>query len=270
MKDVKPVYFYDIYCFNPNKCTEDKGVLLLETKLKEYQKVTFLRSEQKPQIVFLLGGDGSFINFVNQQWKQNWKIVGINYGQLGFYSSYDGINTINIDEIVDESMYANAFLIEVNINNENKFYCLNELSIFSNELASCDISINNTFYEKFRGSGLLFATPSGSTGKNKVAHGPIIFNNQPCFSMLEIFPVNHLKYSSLNAPVVFGKDYQISLTNIKFKRTLNLVVDGNNINFNNKIDFIEVKLIQASLQIHGLNNYKKYIERLRRSFIKEE
>ncbi|AAF30584.1 NAD(+)/NADH kinase [Ureaplasma parvum] len=270
MKNNKPICFYDIYCFKPQECFKRNDINLLEDKLKRYSKITFLRNKENPEIIFLLGGDGSFINFINQQWKKNVKIVGINYGQLGFYSSYDSIKTINLDEIIDENMYYNPLLLKVSINNQNFFYCLNELSLFSNELVSFDISINDYPYEKFRGSGLLFVTPSGSTGKNKTAFGPIIFNNHENFIMTEIFPVNHLKYSSLNAPVVFRKDYKISLTNIKFKKSFSVAIDGNIINFSDKINDIKVETIQASSKIHGLNNFKKYIDKLNKSFIKGE
>lgn len=67
MKNNKPICFYDIYCFKPQECFKRNDINLLEDKLKRYSKTTFLRNKENPEIIFLLGGDGSFINFINQQ-----------------------------------------------------------------------------------------------------------------------------------------------------------------------------------------------------------
>ena len=138
-------------------------------KLKNKLTIFFYKAKitinEKSSNVLVLGGDGTFIKAFNKYRMKNVKLLLINTGGIGFYSSFD--NIFSIDKILnffsDENNFYNPNIIKCEINSKS-YYAINEIFINSPSVIKTNISINDCKYETFVGSGLSFCTITGSTG----------------------------------------------------------------------------------------------------------
>ncbi len=163
------------------------------------------------ECVIVVGGDGTIIHAAHDLYDRNLPILGINLGTLGFLAE---IEIQNIEEaihdlirdnyIVEERMMLNAEYSNPHIQHE--FYCaLNDIVVarsgFS-RIICVGIYVNGSWVQDYRGDGVIIATPTGSTGYNLSAGGPIV---TPKGEMLIITPICP---HSLNARsiVVSGDD----------------------------------------------------------------
>ena len=133
------------------------------------------------------------------------------------------------------------------------------------------IYINDLLLEEYIGTGLICATPYGSTGINKSLHGPILSENINGFILNEMIPCNNIKHHSLNTALVLsGKD----VVTIEIKKTVHnnecFVMHDNekinlDINQTNKVYFYKSNKKLKFLKTHQFYNF---IERIKKSFIK--
>lgn len=170
-----------------------------------------------PEYVFVIGGDGTFLEAVRQFASCLDKIifVPIKLGGIGFYTNHNTIAELKEvipfltnDEHFDFVKYA---LLEVNYDNKVA-YAINEIKITNNiKPLNLEICINDEKLESFKGTGLVFSTPSGSTGFMKSAGGAIIYPNAGLYEMQELFAVSTNKFRTLNAPIIFSEQQKIKL-----------------------------------------------------------
>ncbi|GMO32944.1 MAG: NAD kinase [Candidatus Azobacteroides pseudotrichonymphae] len=163
-------------------------------------------------MVFSLGGDGTFLRTVAWVGHRNIPILGINTGHLGFLAD---INTSEITETIDEIFQGkyrieerSLLQIETSPQFREQYNCaLNEIAILKRDTSSM-ISIctylNDIFLTEYLADGLLLATPSGSTAYNLSVNGPIIIPQAHNFVLSPVAP------HSLNVrPLVIPEDYEI-------------------------------------------------------------
>ncbi|WP_226036413.1 NAD kinase [Aquibacillus saliphilus] len=168
-------------------------------------------------IIVSVGGDGAFLQVVRKTgFRQDCLYVGIaRTNEAGLYCDF---NLDNYDEmmksIVNEELEVRRFpIIDVTINGEATFQCLNEASIKSTLIKTIviDVFIDNNHFERFRGDGLIVATPTGSTGYNKSTHGAVIDPLTPCFQVSEIASLNNNKYRTLGSSFVLDQKRSLKL-----------------------------------------------------------
>lgn len=179
----------------------NKKALEWKEKIKDwisekYQDVLF--TETNPDIVFVLGGDGTILNAVTKYIGQDVLIAGLNLGHVGFLAScrkeenfleslekifngkYQVVEKMNMEASVfrkEEVVYATKVL--------------NDLSIESIlGVVSLDVYVEGFHLQKIRGSGLLVSTSTGSTARNMSSHGPIVMPNIKCMILTEMMDHN--------------------------------------------------------------------------------
>ena len=247
--------------FNSKRETCSKAAKDLKISLeKEHIKTKILpydnsKINQNFDLIFSLGGDGSLLKIVRKSAHRKIKILGLNFGHLGFLT-YDKQN--NLKELLrtlkaDKFCLQERALIDVQVIRNKKVafkgIALNECTIKSNKARAIHL---NTFYEKselkeYFADGLMLCTPTGSTAYNLAAGGPILEPSLEAFTLTPICPhtlaqrplvlklksplfidgqeESHLcldgqvffnlskkdrvqiKRSSLNAKIIFAKDY---------------------------------------------------------------
>ncbi|MDR2520858.1 MAG: NAD kinase [Bacteroidales bacterium OttesenSCG-928-I14] len=163
-------------------------------------------------IVFSIGGDGTFLRTANWVGHRNIPILGINTGHLGFLAD---ISTIEIIEVLNEifqSKYSveERSLLQIEFASQYcymKNYALNEIAILKRDtssMISISTYLNELFLTKYLADGLLLATPSGSTAYNLSVNGPIIVPQAHNFVLSPVAP------HSLNVrPLVIPEDYKM-------------------------------------------------------------
>lgn len=154
--------------------------------------------ENATDIIFSIGGDGTFLECVGLLQKKNIPIVGINSGRLGFLAS---ISKENIDITLSE-IFSNNYKIEQRTMIEaivekqpeifGKFnFALNELTVQKKDNSSMiniEVYLNDYFLNNYWADGLIVATPTGSTAYSLSSNGPIIYPDSENFVITPIAP----------------------------------------------------------------------------------
>lgn len=266
---------YQFAVITNNNQESKKIALVLKQKLK---KIKAKENNLYPDIVFIIGGDGTFLKAVskyNQQLKQV-KFITFKQGKLSFY--YNFLVT-EIDKVIkalvekNEKLIINELdLLEITANNKT-FYAINEFRLFNfSQTLSCEVYINNQLLQFFSGSGIIISTKTGTTGLMKSAGGSIILANAKLMEYQELFPVNNNIYHSIRAPLILDENQVITLKlkdYYKEKETnIKLVIDTFNF-YDKLISDIKIKISNQTLKVFTFKNNTNgsLIERLNKSFV---
>ncbi len=225
-------------------------------------------SEKSPNYVFIIGGDGTFIRHAANYFKIDVKIICINTGTLGFYSAFESGSDWDVNEITQESNYETFTILKIQIN-KKLFYGVNEFVLFSHNAFPIDIKLDNEHYQKFKGSGLMISTRTGSTGRNKSCGGAVIFPGVHAIQMLELAPVGHLKYSTLQSPIILPKSSLIQIVSETQTKEATLSVDGKELKMKFDKGQIDINAVESKCQLFLPRTTKTYIKKLHNTFIKE-
>ncbi|MBT4384144.1 NAD(+) kinase [Candidatus Peregrinibacteria bacterium] len=191
---------------------------------------------KKADIVISLGGDGTILKIVRDLPKRkNLYIYPVNLGNLGFLTETKKSDAVftQLDEFfagkytVDERLLIRTTLYRKNLKLETHL-ALNDMVINQGNFArliSLHAEIDQRKMIRFKGDGLIIATPTGSTGHSLSAGGPIIHPKIDAFIFTPICP------SELTVrPIVVPSNRQLSITirtERRFKDNhIGLTIDG--------------------------------------------
>jgi NAD+ kinase len=165
--------------------------------------------------VVVLGGDGTLLGAARNIGKHGTPILGVNLGGLGFLTSiplkrlYPVIEMMLNGELEVES----RLMLETKVLRMEdeicRFSVLNDVVINKGPLARIihlDAYINETFLTTFRADGLIVSTPTGSTGYNLSAGGPILYPTMASFILTPICP-----FTISNRPIILPDSDTISI-----------------------------------------------------------
>lgn len=145
--------------------------------------------------VLVLGGDGTLLRVALEASKKNIPVLGINLGTLGFLAEVE----INRMENAIEKLMAGEYVTEERMMLEGSVLhegitkgvssALNDITITrcgSLQIIRFSVYVNHKFLCKMSADGIIFATPTGSTGYNMSAGGPIA---EPGAQLLILTPI---------------------------------------------------------------------------------
>ena len=165
---------------------EEQFFKFLEKDLRFNKKpLTFNNHEtlnNKADVLFSIGGDGTLLSAVTYVQDSEIPILGINTGRLGFISSISaGQIDDAINDVINKRYKINQrTLLELKTNNNlfnSKNFALNEVAVSKKDTSSMikiDAFIDNEFLNTYWADGLVVSTPTGSTGYSLSCGGPII------------------------------------------------------------------------------------------------
>lgn len=146
---------------------------------------------------FSIGGDGTLLNTLDFLIGTTIPVIGINTGRLGFLAHF------KVDQIQDiiDCLFQDKFaedkrsLLEISSNQETfqTAYALNEFTIQKKDpsaVIKAQVYLNNEFLSSYWADGVILSTPTGSTGYNLSAGGPLIFPTDQSFVITPIAPHN--------------------------------------------------------------------------------
>ncbi len=133
-------------------------------------------------ILFSIGGDGTFLDTITLVRDTGIPVLGINLGRLGFLSSISRNEIIQaVDKVLDGKYSLEQRTLISLSTSQNLFgelnYALNELTITktdNNSLAMVEVYVDDKFLNTYWADGLIVATPTGSTAYSLSCYGPII------------------------------------------------------------------------------------------------
>jgi NAD+ kinase len=200
----------------------------------------FSLSEVLPELAIVLGGDGTVLKAARYLSPKNIPILSFNVGgNLGFLTHDRHIlkqenfwervsnNRFNIQK----RMMLEATVFKEKSNDESiikgSFFALNDFYLRSctDEIAptcSLELEIDGEAVDKYKGDGLIFSTPTGSTAYSMAAGGPIIHPSLDAIIVSSICPM-----SLASRPIVVPPESQLVIKPIQEKKQkIKLWLDG--------------------------------------------
>ncbi len=197
----------------------------------ETVKFTSYKEVDGVDALLVLGGDGAILHSAVFAAQKNVKIIGINYGTLGFLTEYEKAERERVKELLESlekgtCRIIKRSLLELTIDGRT-YYALNEvaiqrdyglLSTKSTQILRLDVEAKEG-KDTIAGDGLLFCTPTGSTAYSLSAGGAILTPEVPVFMMTPI-----CAFSMRARPIVFADTDEFKITVSKGKAII--LADG--------------------------------------------
>lgn len=212
--------------------------------------------------IIVLGGDGTILQSAHDISTSNIPILGINLGTLGFLAETELHNIYETLDSLFEGDYEleHRMMLEGCITRDNKkIYtskALNEIVVersgFS-RIISLGVYNNGDLINRYRGDGVLVSTPTGSTGYNLSAGGPVVKPNNKVLILTPICP-----HSLSSRSIILNADDEILIKIETSKKTQTKEViatfDGHDSILLNADDIIEIKKSEEVTRLVKLKN----------------
>lgn len=176
-------------------------------------------------IAIVLGGDGTILRASNLLCNYNIPIVGVNLGTLGFLAE---VEPINIYQVIDR-LFKDDYIIEDRMHIEGCVYrdgqpiyegnSLNDIVITRagySRIVGFKVWVNDVLLNTYEADGVIVSTPTGSTGYNLSAGGPIV---SPDTNLIIVTPVS--PHSLTSKSIVFSSKDEISIEIVEKRKTQN-------------------------------------------------
>ena len=149
---------------------------------------------EETDAVFVIGGDGTLIRAARDMVSLDLPLIGINLGHLGYLCEleestvYDAIDELLADRYtIENRMMLTGYMIAKNAQTSRRI-ALNDIHrTGSLQIVNLNVYVNGEYLCAFQADGIILATPTGSTGYNMSAGGPIV---DPKAKMLLMTPIN--------------------------------------------------------------------------------
>jgi len=145
--------------------------------------------------VVALGGDGTLLRAAKDTAQAKIPVIGVNLGTLGYLAE---VERTNLKPALDQ-LLAGDYTIEERMMLKGQVFrngkiledccALNDVAIVRNgrlQMLYFQIFVNGKFLKEYFADGMIVATPTGSTGYNMSAGGPIV---EPAANLLLLTPV---------------------------------------------------------------------------------
>jgi NAD+ kinase len=181
-------------------------------------------------MIVVLGGDGTLLSVARQVGALSTPILGVNLGSLGFLTEITREELFPVLERVlsgDFAISERMRLLAV-IRREGaevaRYRVLNDVVINKGALAriiDMEAWIDERYLTTFKADGLVISTPTGSTGYNLSAGGPIIYPGNHCHVIAPICP-----HTLTNRPIVVSDEARIKVEVKSHDEDVLLTADG--------------------------------------------
>ena len=188
-------------------------------------------TERKPDLVVVLGGDGTLLAAARSFAHTNIPLLSVNLGSLGF------LTEVPLAELYEtlQAWCDDRATIEVRSMMRAELFCggdkltrqwdaLNDVVVAKGtiaRMADFSVSIDGQLVAAFRADGVILSTPTGSTAYNLAADGPIVMPTVNCLVVTPICP--HLLTIR---PIVVPGESAISVKVTGVPNETYLTVDG--------------------------------------------
>ncbi len=208
---------------NKNKINSLQTIEEMENFLKDcgYETIRFNAYNEIDgvDVLLVLGGDGAILHSAVNAARKNIKIIGINYGTLGFLTEYEKNERERVKELLaalekGTCRVVKRSLLQLTVG-EKTYYALNEvavqrdnglLAMHSKQILTLEIAAREG-RDVIAGDGILICTPTGSTAYSLSAGGAILTPEVPVFMMTPI-----CAFSMRARPIVFADTDEFTVT----------------------------------------------------------
>ncbi len=197
----------------------DADAVIISDKSTRYDG-NYIREEclRGVDAAIVLGGDGTMLRAVHSLGDHGIPLLGINLGTLGFLTEVEESNVPRaLDRLLqDDFMVESRMMIEGRVKAQ-VYHSLNDVVItragFS-RIIGLNIYVNDQLLDTYEADGVIVATPTGSTGYNLSAGGPIVSPKSKAIVVTPISP-----HSLTAKSVVFDSSDRIRIEIVKKRKT---------------------------------------------------
>lgn len=196
--------------------TEGKKGVEAAPKLEDIPKET--------ECILVLGGDGTLIRAATKLVTCDIPLIGVNLGTVGYLCELEAKNVfLALERLMQDGYVIEERMLltghgEMRGEHTLERCALNEITIHRTgalSILNLVVYVNGKHLHTFHGDGMIVSTPTGSTGYNMSAGGPIV---DPKAQMLLLTPINA---HNLNAKsIVIGAEDEVMIE-LGTKRTEN-------------------------------------------------
>lgn len=226
----------------------------------------FIRDDEHPETVIVIGGDGTFIYAVHQYIDRldEVRFYGIHTGTLGFYTDYRDCELAEFVTAFKKGEYRIKTypMLRCEDTYGKVTYAINEIRVENAaRTQTLNVYINGEYLETFRGTGMCICTQLGSTAYNRSLGGAVIQEGLNLIELAEIAGIHHSRYRSLEAPLILKGDSVIELKAETFNGAL-LGYDADVYPLND-VDSLEIKVCAVrEVKVMSTKNIS-YFDRLK-------
>ena len=189
------------------------------------------RIPKDTECILALGGDGTLIEAARDTIDLDIPLLGINLGSLGFLT---GVEKANIEHalnllIQDEYELENRMMLNGQVYRGDtcveSSHALNDIVITRNgslQIIHFHIYVNGQFLKGYNADGVIISTPTGSTGYNMSAGGPIV---EPKAKLVVVTPI--CPHTLNTRSIVFSAEDEIVIEMVAGKKDVPLRVEAN-------------------------------------------
>ena len=261
----------NVYLFHNNTPDIQELLARINHLAAEYDFM-IVDDPKKANIISSIGGDGTFLQAVRKTgFRDDCLYAGISTtGNLNMYCDFslkdrDLILSMISNEVLEVRKYP---AIEVSLDGQAPFYCLNEVSIRSSIIKTfvLDVFIDDLHFETFRGDGMVISTPTGSTAYNKSTHGAVVDPMLPCYQVSELASLNNNTYRTLGSPFILSGDRKLTLKIGDASNTNPIIGMDNEALAASSIKEIDIRLSSKVIKTVKLKN-NSFWEKVKRTFL---
>jgi NAD+ kinase len=213
-------------------------------------------------LVVSLGGDGTFLKATRLAHGVGARVVAVNLGQVGFLLNVPSTEIVeNIKWALVSDAVSERLALEISVSNSDLVeFALNEVVV---ERASPGHMVKvKTFIDKeefltYSADGVMVSTPTGSTGYNFSAGGPVVDSSLELMVLTPVAP-----HFTIGRSIVVPVDKVIRL--LVDDKPAMLVADGQTIGPLEPGDYVEVRQSPTPVHVAATRSFD-LATRLRRS-----
>jgi len=218
--------------------------------------------DKNAELIICVGGDGSFLRTIHLYDFPDIPVIGINTGHLGFFQE---ISPYQLDEFIFkykkgdyQTQILKTVCAKITMKNEEcDLFGINEIGIRGNKSRTIhlNISLDDSFLERFSGDGVLVATPAGSTAYNYALGGSIVDPRLDLLQITPLAPINTTAYRSFTSSVIVPPEITIRIyPEYTFENSILIISDGIEYRFS-EITEISLSLSDKKAQLLRFQHY---------------
>ncbi len=223
-------------------------------------------------LCIVLGGDGTLLQAARSIAYMDIPIIGVNLGQMGYLTEVEAEDIDDALQKILDGQYEieERMMLRGSLEVEGKKdYSLNDIILTRYQGISTigyNIFIDGQFLCSYYADGLVVATPTGSTGYNMSAGGPII---EPSAQMILVTPICPHTLNSRSLLFSPEKVITLELLNGRDGQSMQAIAsfDGSGTILLNSGDKIEIKMSKKTTKIIRLNRVS-FLDMISKKFVK--
>ncbi|QDV07437.1 putative inorganic polyphosphate/ATP-NAD kinase [Planctomycetes bacterium Poly30] len=206
----------------------------VRTNVREIQFDGSFALDDQPDLVVVLGGDGSVLTACRLFQNAPVATIGINYGRVGFLASLESsawreglTEVLEGRALVEQRMRLRATVLRGDGGGGTEgasAIAMNDVVISRGgtpSMAKFELISAGRAVTSYRADGLIFATPSGSTAYSLAAGGPIL---DPALRAIVLTPIS--AHALSHRPLVLGSRAVLEARVVDIAGAVTLDIDG--------------------------------------------